>query len=111
MRQNLIVYNNRKLFAHEIEIKIGSFSDFVFDEDYKLKNLSDLEKFIKTYKHLPNVPSEQEVVKNGLNLGEMDALLLEKVEELTLYIIELNKKIAKQEKKIEILQIHIQNKN
>lgn len=89
----LFVNNEGKLYAHEIEVKLGSFPDFVFDDGYKLRTLAELEQYIAAHKHLPGVPSEQEVLENGLNLGEMDALLLQKVEELTLYVIELQKQI------------------
>lgn len=77
-------------------------ADYVFEEDYELMGLSELESYIKENKHLPKVPSEQEVLKNGVNIGDMDVLLLEKVEELTLYIIEL-------EKKVQSLQTQIDN--
>jgi hypothetical protein len=67
--------------------------DYVFAEDYELRSLQELEAFINTNKHLPEVPSEYEVLENGVDLGEMDKILLKKVEELTLYVIELEKKI------------------
>ncbi|MCK4662166.1 MAG: hypothetical protein KAT68_04830 [Bacteroidales bacterium] len=88
-----------KLYANEIEVKIGVFPDFVFNKDYNLKSLDEVESFIKENKHLPDVPSENEVKENGLNLGEMDAILLQKIEELTLYIIEQNKRIEELESK------------
>ncbi len=94
----LLVNNEGKLFAHEIEVKLGSFPDYVFHDDYKLRSLQELEQYIKTHKHLPDIPSEKEVIENGLNLGEMDALLLQKVEELTLYVIELQNQIEKLKK-------------
>ena len=56
-----------------------------------------MEEYVKQHKHLPGIPSEQTVKEEGLNLGEMDALLLQKVEELTLYIIDLNKKVEEQQ--------------
>lgn len=58
--------------------------------------LKEVEKFVNLNSHLPNVPSAQEVVNNGINVAEMDAKLLEKIEELTLYLIEQNKKIDAQ---------------
>jgi len=72
-------------------------SDYVFDKEYNLMNLSELEGFVNTHSHLPEVPSAEEFKEKGYNLGEMDDVLLRKVEELTLYIIELNKKIEKLE--------------
>jgi hypothetical protein len=68
-------------------------ADFVFDKNYSLRPLSEVEKFIKTNKHLPEIPSTSEVTKNGIDLAETQALLLQKVEELTLYVIDQNKKI------------------
>jgi len=82
----------------------GDWADYVFEDDYQLKPLSEVEQFIKTHKHLPNIPSAKEIKNNGVNLVEMNTKLLEKTEELTLYIIEQNKKIEQQQKQIEELQ-------
>lgn len=71
----------------------GDWADYVFDNDYKVMPLKDVEAFIKANKHLPNVPTTQDVMANGNDLGKTDAKLLEKIEELTLYVIELNKEI------------------
>lgn len=68
-------------------------SDFVFEDNYKLKNLDEVETFIKNNKHLPDIPSEKELQENGLDLPSMDSKLLQKIEELTLYLIEQNKEI------------------
>lgn len=81
----------------------SQWADFVFDEDYKLQDLDEVEAFIQENKHLPNVPSADQVVEEGLNLGEMDATLLRKVEELTLYVIELKKENDELAKKVEEL--------
>ena len=75
-------------------------ADFVFDKNYHLRPLSELESFIKINKHLPEIPSTFEVRKNGIDLAETQALLLLKVEELTLYLIEQNKKIMELERKV-----------
>lgn len=72
--------------------------DFVFAPNYKLRTLNELEAYIKANQYLPEVPSAKEVEENGLDLGKMDATLLQKVEELTLYLIEMNKKVEKLEK-------------
>ena len=69
------------------------FPDFVFEDDYSLMNLQEVEQYIKEHKHLPAVPSAAEVEENGVNLGEMNAILIQKVEELTLYILDLQKQI------------------
>ena len=76
------------------------FPDFVFESDYNLMPLNELEQYVKTNKHLPEIPRAVEVVAdNGIDLGEMNTKLLQKVEELTLYIIEQNKRIEKLEQK------------
>ncbi|MCX6267477.1 MAG: hypothetical protein NTW16_08990 [Bacteroidetes bacterium] len=80
-----------KIVAKEIEVTLTGMPDFVFNSDYKLKSLYEVENFINLNKHLPDVPSEKEVTANGLNLGDMNATLLQKVEELTLYMIDLKK--------------------
>ncbi len=71
----------------------GGWCDYVFDEKYKLTPIEEVEKFIKENRHLPDVPAEREVMEKGINVGEMDAILLKKIEELTLYVIDQNKKI------------------
>lgn len=76
--------------AKEINVETG-WPDFVFDKDYKLPTLQEVENHINEHKHLPDIPSEREVKENGVSLGEMQAKLLQKIEELTLYVIELKK--------------------
>lgn len=71
----------------------ANWADYVFAEDYKLMPLTEVEQFTKENKHLPNVPSAKQMVENGLDVAQMDAKLMEKVEELTLYLIEQNKQI------------------
>lgn len=84
---------NGTIRSKEVIVEVANWSDFVFDNDYKLMSLKDTESFIKQNGHLPNVPSASEVEKEGIQLGEMNAILLQKVEELTLYVIELQKQI------------------
>ncbi len=67
--------------------------DFVFDKKYKLRPLKMVEEYVKANKHLPEIPSALEVAKNGIDMVEMDAKLLQKIEELTLYIIQQQKEI------------------
>ncbi|TNE52788.1 MAG: hypothetical protein EP338_14215 [Bacteroidetes bacterium] len=69
----------------------NQWADYVFDENYELKSLEDVEQFIKTHKHLPGVPSAKQVDQEGVELGDMTRILMEKVEELTLHMIELKK--------------------
>jgi len=84
---------NGKIKTKEVEVTLIGWGDFVFEEEYKLLPLVEVEQFIKKNKHLPNVPSAAEVEANGINLGEMNNILIQKVEELTLYILDLQKQI------------------
>nr|WP_319570994.1 hypothetical protein [uncultured Draconibacterium sp.] len=79
--------------TREIVVNTDIWSDFVFNNDYKLKSLAEVEKFIEENKHLPDIPSEKEVKENGVQVGEMNAKLLQKIEELTLYMIDMNKEV------------------
>jgi len=88
-----------KITAQEVEVTMTGWADFVFADDYYLRPLTEVEQFINANRHLPDVPSEVEVLQNGVNVGEMSATLLQKIEELTLYIIDLNKRIAELENK------------
>ena len=71
----------------------ADWADYVFEETYPLMPLAELEAYVQQHKHLPNVPSAQEVSENGFDLAQMDAKLLEKIEELTLHLIEQQKQI------------------
>lgn len=96
MGENL--YVKGKIWTTEITVDLTNpYADYVFSEDYRLSSISDVEKFIEENHHLPDVPSEAEVNESGINLGEMDVILLRKIEELTLYVIEQNKKLEEQE--------------
>lgn len=79
--------------AREIKVEASGWSDFVFKNNYELRTLEEVERHIAERGHLPEIPSEEEVTENGINLGEMDAKLLMKIEELTLYMIEMNKQV------------------
>ncbi len=92
------------LATNNITVKAnGQTADFVFADDYNLKSLSEVENFIKTNKHLPDIPSAEKMEEQGVNLAEMNKLLLQKVEELTLYQIEKDKEV--QELKEENLKL------
>lgn len=91
---------NGSIRAKEIKVEASPWPDYVFDASYKLPDLKVTEQFIKANKHLPEIPSASEVEKDGINLGEMNAKLLRKIEELTLYMIELNKKVEIQQQEI-----------
>jgi hypothetical protein len=79
-------------------------SDHVFSNDYKLKPLMEVSAYINNNKHLPGIPSAEEMVKGGLDVAKMDAKLLEKIEELTLYLIEQNKKIELLQEEVKALK-------
>jgi hypothetical protein len=90
------------MIAEQIFCKLQqNWPDFVFDDNYSLKSLSTVEQYIKEHKHLPDVPSATEVKEAGINLGQMNVILLQKIEELTIYLIEQNKKIEDLQKQIE----------
>jgi hypothetical protein len=86
--------------AKEVKVELFSGCDFVFEKDYKLMNLNDLEKFVTTKQHLPEIASEKEMIENGLNMKEFQMKLLQKIEELTLYTIEQNKELKSLKKKV-----------
>lgn len=75
-------------------VEVNQWCDYVFDPDYELMSLDDLEAFIKKNRHLPDVPTTAAVLDHGVALGEMNALLLKKNEELTLYLLQLKKEIG-----------------
>lgn len=83
---------NGSIRSNEIVVNTDG-ADFVFEPDYDLKDLAEVEKFIKDNKHLPDIESAKEMAEKGLELGKMDMKLLQKVEELTLYMIDLKKEI------------------
>jgi len=68
-------------------------ADYVFEKDYKLHSIEEVAEYVKENKHLPDVPSAKDFKENGYKIGDMDNLLLQKIEELTLYIIEQQKQI------------------
>ena len=77
--------------AREIKVEPSGWSDFVFADDYMLPTLEEVATYIENNNHLPDIPSEKEVLDQGINLGEMNSKLLQKIEELTLYMIEAHK--------------------
>lgn len=87
-----------KIRAKEVKVEATNWPDYVFEEGYKLPTLVETEKHIKEKGYLLGLPSAKEVEQNGIELGEMNKLLLKKIEELTIYIINLNKKVDLQER-------------
>ncbi len=77
-----------KILASEVKVvALETIPDFVFNDDFKLRPLAEVEAFVKQYKHLPDIPSEKDIRADGVALGEMQLKLLQKIEELTLYLI------------------------
>lgn len=99
-----------KVVCTSLYVTMANWADYVFDSSYQLMNLEDLEKFYKVNHHLPDVPTAQEILEKGNNLGETDAVLLRKIEENTLYIVQLQKQIEQQNKIISELSKIIEKK-
>jgi hypothetical protein len=99
-----LAVNGDAIFTKVKVKEYGSWADYVFEPNYKLPSLKEVEQFIKQHKHLPEVPSAGEVEKNGLDLGDNQAVLLKKIEELILYAIESDKKNKKLEEKNQQLE-------
>lgn len=93
-----------KVIAEELKVQVYPWADFVFEDHYKLPTLTAVEKHIKAKGHLQDIPSAQDVEKNGINIGEMDAKLLQKIEELTLYVIAKQEKINNQKARLAKLE-------
>ena len=102
MKRNLTV--NGKITANEVMIKANVWADYVFAKDYQLPTLHEVKLHIERNKHLPGIPAESEVLENGVDLGEMQVKLLQKIEELTLYAIQQQEMIEKLHVKIEKLE-------
>jgi hypothetical protein len=83
---------NGNVRSKEVVVETG-WADFVFDKKYVLPSLSEVENYIKINNHLPNIPSAEDIQTNGLKVGEMQTKMMQKIEELTLYVIELKKEI------------------
>ncbi|MFT6998617.1 MAG: hypothetical protein ACJAQ4_002379 [Cryomorphaceae bacterium] len=102
-------YIDGKVWGREVEVTLASFPDYVFKADYDLMSLTEVDAFIQENGHLPNMPTEAEVVENGLNLGEMNVKLVEKVEELTHHLIEKEKQYEALQSRLELLESLIMN--
>jgi hypothetical protein len=104
-REKLSVNGNIR--AKEIKVETQNWPDYVFKSDYSLPSLEATEKHIKEKGHLPGIPSAAEVKADGVEVGDMNAKLLKKIEELTLYLIEQKKELVKQSKEIQDLKSKI----
>ncbi|MNH04457.1 hypothetical protein D3C79_637510 [compost metagenome] len=91
---------NGKIRAHEIKVETANWPDYVFKENYPLKSLDSLRAFIQENGHLPEVPNAASIEKDGQSLGEMNKILLKKIEELTLYLLEKDKEISEIKKEL-----------
>lgn len=95
--------------ARKVDVKLTSWADFVFHDGYQLPTLQEIEKYILIHQHLPGIPSEKEVLQNGLDLGEFNKRLLEKVEELTLHLIAQDKKNTALAERLKYLEEQIKH--
>ncbi|MNK15610.1 hypothetical protein D3C87_337570 [compost metagenome] len=89
---------NGKIRAQEIKVETANWPDYVFEPSYKLMPLSRIANFIQTNGHLPDVPSAKEVAQNGIEVGNIQSLLVKKIEELTLHLIDMDKKLTEFQK-------------
>ena len=103
------------IIAEEIKVELQTnWPDFVFGKDYKLPSLEEIDMYIKANGHLMNIPSAIKVMESGIKLGEMNAKLLQKIEELTLYSIDQQKQIEKLEKSfnnLKLIIVELENNN
>lgn len=90
--------------AESVKVEMGSWADNVFQKDYPLMSLAEVEKFIALNSHLPEIPSEKQILKGGLDLGEINKLLLKKIEEMTLYLIKKDKEDFRKQSQIDSLR-------
>jgi len=97
---------NGKIRSKEVVVEEQHWPDYVFDKDYKLLSLESIEQYILKYKHLPNMPSAEDVKKNGQNLGEINSKLLKTLEELTLLLIEKDKQLKSQDNRIKVQELN-----
>ena len=103
---NFKVKTGGQVYAREVIVRaVGNpFPDYVFAKNYSLMPLNEVSRFVEKNHHLPNMPTAAEVEKNGANLGEIQRVSVEKIEELTLYLIEMKKELEKQNQEIEKLK-------
>lgn len=97
---------NGKIRAHEIRVTTASadWPDYVFNDDHQLMSLDSLANFVKENKHLPNIAPAKAVEENGIALGELNRQLLQKIEEMTLYLIEQNREIKELKGEVQVLK-------
>lgn len=98
---------NGKVRAHEIKVEVTGWPDYVFEPNYRLQSLQDLNRYIKTHGHLPEIPKATNIEADGLSLGEMNKLLLKKIEELSLHLIEKDEQVQSLESRLQIIEKHL----
>lgn len=98
---------NGTIRAKEIKVNLDG-ADFVFEKDYKLMPLNELEEFVKKQKHLPEIAPAKKMEEDGADLGNLNSKLLQKMEEMTLYIIEQNKRLDQQNQELKVLKEEIE---
>jgi hypothetical protein len=106
------LYVDQGILTEKVKVAVSGtaqWADYVFHKDYKLPSLGEVEKYIQQNKHLPDIPSAEEMVKEGNDLGTTDAKLLAKIEELTLYLIEMKKENGNMLQQIEHLTTEVNN--
>jgi hypothetical protein len=95
---------NGTIHSKAVLIDLNGWADYVFKPTYRIRSLTEVKSYIDRNQHLPDIPSEQEILKDGLNVGEMNKLLMKKVEELTLYLIDNQKQIDELKTKVSLLE-------
>ena len=100
---------NGNIRAKEIKVEASPWPDYVFEDSYELIDLKQLEEFIKLNKHLPEIPKASQVENEGAELGKMNGLLLKKIEELTIYLIQKDKQIDALNEKVQELDSKLNN--
>lgn len=106
--------NGGKVFCREVKVTLGTIADYVYDESYNLMTIEEYETYTKTNKHLPGIPSQKEVEENGgIDIGEFQVKLLEKIEEMSLYLFELKKQndeLQNEMQKLKMANAELENK-
>ena len=102
---------NGNIRSKQVKVETANWPDYVFKKEYNLPSLSEVKTYIDQNYHLPEMPSEAEVIKNGINLGEMVKLQTKKIEELTLYLIDKDKQNKEKDAKLQSQQKQIEDQN
>ncbi|MGV3613400.1 MAG: hypothetical protein ACO1N0_20750 [Fluviicola sp.] len=103
-QKTFVVEANGLTRARKIKVDADVWADYVFEEDYPLMPLAEVENFVKEHKHLPSIPSEKTMKDKGIDVAEMNVKMMEKIEELTLYLIAQNKELEKVKAELETLK-------